>query len=163
MNLITHLHRLNEKLDQKVALRAARDNRGFTLTEMLVVIAIIGVLGTIVTQNLMGKLARAKVDTTKNQMRQVGVILDDYKRECGFYPTTPDQGLEALLAKPTAGRECKNYDPDGYIKGKKLPKDGWGNDFNYESDGNKYALKSLGADGKEGGDDVNKDITSDDI
>jgi general secretion pathway protein G len=139
------------------------DRRGFTLTEMLIVIAIIALLGTFVTQNLIGKLSRAKADTTKTQIRQVGVILDDFRRECGFYPTTPDQGLEALISKPTAGRECKNYDPEGYIKGKKLPRDGWDNDFIYESDGNKYLLKSLGNDGKEGGEGFDKDITSDDL
>ena len=138
-----------------------KNEEGFTLVEMLIVIALIGMIGTFVVSNLSSKFVRAKVDATKIQIKQLGVILDDFKRECGFYPTT-DQGLDALINKP-AGRECKNYDPEGYLKGKKLPKDGFGNDFIYESDGNKYMLKSLGNDGKEGGEGVDKDISSDDV
>ena len=71
--------------------------------------------------------------------------------------------MDALIQKPTAGRECKNYDPEGYIKGKKVPKDAWTNEFIYSSDGNKYELKSLGNDSKEGGENFDKDISSDDL
>ncbi|MBI3535396.1 MAG: type II secretion system protein GspG, partial [Deltaproteobacteria bacterium] len=88
-------------------------------------------------------------------------ILDQFKMDCSFYPTT-DQGLESLVSKPVSGRECKKYDLDGYVKDKKIPKDAWGNDFRYISDGNKYTLVSLGSDGQEGGDGVNKDISTDD-
>ncbi len=63
-------------------------NHGFTLTEMLIVIAIIGVVMTLVASNVSSKFARAKVDATKIQIKQLGVILDDFKRECGFYPTS---------------------------------------------------------------------------
>jgi general secretion pathway protein G len=142
--------------------------QGFTLTEMLIVIALIAMISTFVVSNLIGKFQRAKVDATKITMKQLGVILDDFKRDCQFYPTT-DQGLDALVQKPVGGRDCKRYDPQGYI-GKsggsgaaKLPKDGFDQDFMYESDGSKYVLKSLGADGKEGGDGVDKDITSEDL
>ena len=141
--------------------RLQENTDGFTLVEMLIVIALIGMIGTFVIGNLSSKFQRAKVDATKIQIKQLGVILDDFRRECGFYPTT-EQGLDALINKPV-GRECKNYDPEGYLKGKKLPKDGFNNDFIYESDGNKYMLKSLGNDGKEGGEGVDKDITSDDV
>ena len=134
---------------------------GFTLTEMLIVIALIGVIMTLVSSNIIGKFNSAKVDTTKIQMRQLGVILDDFNRVCGFYPTT-DQGLEALVKAPS-GRECKNYDPAGFIKDGKVPKDGWGNDFIYESDGSKYKLSSLGSDNKAGGEGNDKDLASDDL
>jgi len=134
---------------------------GFTLTEMLIVIALIGVIMTLVSSNIIGKFNSAKVDTTKIQMRQLGVILDDFNRVCGFYPTT-DQGLEALVKAPS-GRECKNYDPAGFIKDGKVPKDGWGNDFLYESEGSKYKLSSLGADNKVGGEGNDKDLASDDL
>jgi general secretion pathway protein G len=140
----------------------AQGEAGFSLIEMLIVIALIGLLGTLVAGNVIGKFNRAKVDTTKAQMRQLGVILDDFRRECGFYPLT-DQGLDALVQKPAGGRECKNYDPEGYIKGGKVPKDGFGNDFLYESDGNRYKLTSLGNDGQAGGADLDADITSDDL
>ena len=134
---------------------------GFTLTEMLIVVALIGLVATFVGGNLIGKFNTAKVDSTKIQMKNLGVILDDFNRVCGFYPTT-DQGLDALI-KPPSGRECKNYDPSGFIKGGKIPKDAWGNDFIYESDGGKYKLVSLGADNKPGGDGNNKDLDSDEI
>ena len=138
-----------------------KSQAGFTLVEMLIVISLIALVGTFVTVNVIGRFQRAKVDATKIQIRQMGTVLDDFKRDCGFYPTT-DQGLDALVHKP-AGRECKNYDPEGYIKGGKIPKDGFNFDFYYESDGHKYVLRSLGNDGKEGGDGVDKDITSDDL
>lgn len=133
--------------------------QGFSLIEMLIVIALMALVGTFVAGNVIRKYDQAKVDATKIQIRQLGVILDDFRRVCGFYPTT-DQGLDALV-KPPVGRECKNYDPEGFIKEKKVPKDAWDNDFVYESDGNKYVLKSLGADNKPGGADVEKDISSD--
>lgn len=142
--------------------KITKNEEGFTLTELLIVVAIIGMIATFVGQNVISKFGRAKVDGTKINMRNIGNALDDFKRECGFYPLT-DQGLEALLTKPTGGRECKNYDPEGYIKGKKLPLDGWNNPFVYESDGNKYVLKSLGADGKEGGTGNDADISSEDL
>lgn len=142
--------------------KAATNEEGFSLIEMLIVIALIGLLGTMVAGNVIGKFNRAKVDTTKAQMRQLGVILDDFRRECGFYPST-EQTLTALIQKPTGGRECKNYDPEGYIKGGKLPKDGFGNDFEYESTGNQYILKSLGNDGAAGGEELDADISSADL
>jgi len=134
---------------------------GFTLIEMLVVFALIGLIATFVGGNLISKLNSSKVDATKIQMRQLGVLLDDFNRVCGFYPNT-EQGLEALIKAP-AGRECKNYDPEGFIKNGKLPKDAWDNPFLYESDGRKYRITSLGADNKPGGDGNDKDLNSDDI
>ena len=141
-------------------LNHAGNASGFTLTEMLIVIAVIGLIGTFVASNLINKYQKAKVDATRIQMTQLGNVLEQFKLECGFSHLT-DQGLDALLHKPAGGRECKNYDPDGYIKGGKLPKDGFGFDFLYESDGNKFVIKSLGSDGKEGGEGFDKDIASD--
>ncbi len=142
--------------------RLARSEAGFTLTEMLIVIALIALVGTFVTTNVISRYQRSKVDATKIQIKQLGVILDDFRRECGFYPTT-DQGLDALVKKPTAGRDCKNYDPEGYIKGGKLPNDGFGQPFAYEGDGNRYILKSLGNDSAEGGEGIDADISSNDV
>jgi general secretion pathway protein G len=131
---------------------------GFTLMEMLIVIALIGMMATFVGINVMKRYDESKVATTKIQIKQIGVVLEDFKRVCNFYPTT-EQGLDALVKKPE-GRECKNYDPDGFLK--KVPEDAWGHEFSYVSDGNKYIIKSLGADGQEGGEGFNKDISSDD-
>jgi general secretion pathway protein G len=138
-----------------------KDVRGFTLTEMLIVMAIIALIGTFVTGQVISRFNEAKVSGTKTQIRLLGGILDDFRRACGFYPTT-DQGLDALVKKPSAGRECKNYDPEGYVKGK-VPKDGFDNEFGYESDGNKYVITSYGNDGKAGGEGIDKDISSADL
>ena len=92
---------------------------GFTLIEMMIVVAIIGFVLGIVGTNVMKKFNESKVSTTKIQMKQLGNILDDFMRVCGFYPTQ-EQGLDALVHAPQ-GRECKNYDPEGFVK--KVPKD----------------------------------------
>lgn len=133
--------------------------KGFSLIEMLIVMALMALVGTFVATNVIRKYDQAKVDAAKIQIKQLGVILDDFRRVCGFYPTTAD-GLEALIKPPTS-RECKNYDPEGFIKDRKVPLDPWNNNFFYESDGAKYVLKSYGSDGKEGGDGFDKDISSD--
>lgn len=138
-----------------------RNEAGFSLMELMIVIAIIGLLGTVVVRNVMRRYEEAKHGVTKTNIRQLMTTLDDFKRVCGFYPTK-EQGLEALVKIPVGGRECKNYDPAGFIKN--LPKDGWSNDFIYESDGVKFRISSLGADAKEGGEDIfDKDISSDDV
>lgn len=146
------------KKNRLISTLASRE--AFTLTEMLIVIALLAVITTLVGQNVMSKFTKGKVDTTKIQIRQLGVALDDFKRECGFYPSS-DQGLDALVRKPTGGRECKNYDPEGYIKGGKIPQDGFDSDFVYESEGGKYKIISYGADGQPGGEGTDADIDSD--
>ncbi|MGE0614565.1 MAG: type II secretion system major pseudopilin GspG [Bacteriovoracia bacterium] len=138
---------------------ADKREAGFTLTEMLVVIALIAMLGTFVFTNVMGKFNRAKVDGTKIKIRQLMQLLDQYKLDCGSYPTA-EQGLEALVTKPTGGKECKNYNPEGYITGGRVPKDEWDNDFEYRFEGRKPEIRSLGGDGVEGGADNDADISS---
>lgn len=146
---------------QSFLARIARGSDGFTLTEMLIVISLIALVGTFVTGRVIEQFNKQKVNATKIQIKQLGVILDDFRRECGFYPTS-EQGLDALVAKP-GGRDCKNYMPGGYIKDGKVPKDGFGNDFGYQSDGNKYVITSFGNDAKDGGDGLDKDISSDNL
>ena len=157
--------KVNSKIKiQFQALRAMRsiDSKGFTLTEMLVVIALIALVGTFVAGNVISKFGHAKVDATRIQIKQLATVLDTFKLNCGFYPTS-DQGLDALVKKPSGGRDCKNYDPNGYVEGGRVPKDAWSNDFQYFStDGNTYELKSLGSDGKEGGEGNDADISSKD-
>jgi general secretion pathway protein G len=139
----------------------ARNQAGFSLIEMLIVIALMAMAATFVTINVMRKFDAAKVDSTKIQMRQLGVILEDFRRVCGFYPTM-EQGLDALIHQPS-GRECKNYDPEGFIQGGKVPRDSWDNEFIYISDGNKFEIKSLGSDRKEGGTGFDKDLSSNEM
>ena len=98
------------------------------------------------------------LEFAKIQIQNLGGALKDFKRRCGIYPTT-EQGLEALVEAPTSGRECKRYRP--IID--KLPLDPWDTPFQYESDGKTYVIRSLGADGFEGGEDFDKDISSEDV
>lgn len=139
--------------------RFALNSEGFTLIEMMIVLAIIALVMGFVGTKVIRRYDESRVSATKIQMKQIMVILDDFRRVCGFYPTT-EQGLDALVKAP-AGRECKNYDPEGFIK--KVPDDAWGHSFIYTSDGSKFEIKSLGANGKEGGDGFDKDISSNDL
>lgn len=137
-----------------------KNESGFTLTEMLIVVAIIAMVGTLAVGKVTASYNKAKVDSTKIQIRSLSTLLDNYRLDCNFYPTS-DQGLEALVSKPTSGRECKNYNNEGYSK--KVPVDGWNNKFEYESDGQKFSIKSFGQDGAPEGIDNAADITSDNI
>lgn len=127
---------------------------GFTLIEMMIVISIIALIAGFVTTNIMRRFDEAKVSATKIQMKQIGLMLDDFKRVCGRYPTT-DEGMEALIAAP-AGLNCKNFDPEGFIKGKKVPLDSWNEKFIYNSDGQKFTIVSHSEH------NTHKDISSDD-
>jgi len=139
--------------------RVGNDESGFTLIEMMIVLAIIALVMGFVGTKVIRRFDESKVSATKIQIKQLSVILDDFRRVCGFYPTT-EQNLDALVKAPV-GRTCKNYDPEGFVK--KVPQDAWNHDFIYTSDGNKFEIKSLGADGKEGGDGFDKDISSNDL
>lgn len=135
---------------------------GMTIIEIMVVLAIIGIIGTVVTVNVMDYLDQAKVETTATQIRNLESALDAYRRDSGTYPTT-EQGLKALIEKPTIGRVPKRYPKNGYLKGGKVPRDPWQCDYAYYSPGiygHEYEIISLGGDCQEGGEDSDADIKS---
>lgn len=137
---------------------------GFTLIEIMIVITLLGIVGTLFVQNYMGKLEEGKRKSTKIMMQQIVTALQDFYRTCNNYPTNGQGGLDALVTKPADG-SCKDYDPNGYLKAKggHVPRDAWDNDFIYTSDdGRKFTMRSLGADRKEGGEGNDKDISTDD-
>ena len=134
--------------------------RGFTLIEILVVVVIIGILGALVVPNFLSKPDQARVTAAQSDIRAIANALDIYRLDNFQYPST-DQGLEALVRKPTGFPEPKNYSPEGYIKS--LPTDPWGSEYVYERTGSGFLLFSLGADGAEGGDGLNADISYDDL
>lgn len=135
------------------------NDAGMTLIEIMIVIAIIGGLMAILGTRIMGRLEKSRVDSAKIQIRQISSFLQMYNTDCSTYPST-EQGLQALRENPGAD-VCPNWGPEPYMP--KEQKDPWNHVFVYESDGANYTLKSLGRDGKEGGDAYNKDISSDEL
>lgn len=137
------------------------NRRGFTLIEIMVVIVILAMLAAFVGPKLLGRTDEAKVKTTRIQVKGLESALKLYKLDNGTFPTT-EQGLSALVTKPTVGVVPKSYREGGYLESKSVPKDAWGNDYVYVSPGEHgdYDLSSYGADGVKGGEDKNADITS---
>ncbi|MGO2509300.1 MAG: type II secretion system major pseudopilin GspG [Vibrio hibernica] len=133
----------------------ARKQKGFTLLEVMVVVVILGILASFVVPNLLGNKEKADQQKAVTDIVALENALDMYKLDNSVYPTT-DQGLEALVSKPTGSPEPRNYRNDGYIR--RLPKDPWGGDYQYLSPGDKGNIDvfSLGSDGQEGGDDGSK-------
>jgi general secretion pathway protein G len=132
--------------------------RGFTLIEIMVVVVILAILGTLVAPQILGRIDEARVTKAKNDLRLYESALDLYRIDNFKYPTT-DQGLEALVKKPN-DPNLKNYRADGYVK--QLQKDPWGHDYVYVSPGTNgapYDLLSLGADGQQGGTGLDADIS----
>lgn len=136
--------------------RRFRDQDGFTLIEIMVVILIIGLLALMVVPRLRGVADRAKRTKAQADIQELKQALDRYYLDNGSYPTT-DQGLQALVTPPTGGRTPSNYEQGGYIE--KLPNDPWGNQYFYQSDGSTYALKSFGPDGVQSADDIDGSST----
>ena len=135
--------------------RARQYQEGFTLIELMVVILIIGLLATIVVQNLRSATDKAKRVKAQADISQLKSALDRYYLDVGSYPTT-DQSLNALIAAPTTSGDPPRDWSGPYIE--KIPPDPWGNQYFYQSDGDSYVLKSFGADGVEGGEGKNADI-----
>jgi general secretion pathway protein G len=132
---------------------------GFTLIELMVVIVILGVLAGLIVPRLTDKPERARVVKAKMQIESLAMALKQFKLDNGFYPST-EQGLAALVNKPTTGETLKYYPEKGYIS--QIPKDPWGHAYIYIHPGehDDFDLVSFGADGKEGGEGFDADIGS---
>ncbi|MEM8843870.1 MAG: type II secretion system major pseudopilin GspG [Pseudomonadota bacterium] len=135
---------------------------GFTLIEVIVVLVILGILAAIVVPNVVSRTDQAQVVKARQDIRALESALQMYRIDNFTYPTT-DQGLEALVDKPTSGPEAKNWQKGGYIK--KVPSDPWQNEYQYISPGDDsdFDLYTLGADGRPGGIDANTDISNADL
>lgn len=136
-------------------------DRGFTLLEIIVVVFILSLLAAIVAPKIIGRTDDARIAEAKVQIRNLETALKLFKLDSGFYPDT-QQGLQALVEKPTSGRIPLNYKEGGYLEQKKIPLDPWGSPYVYISPGlnGDYDLFSYGADGKEGGEGKDADIKS---
>lgn len=131
--------------------------RGFTLIELMVVLVIIGVLGALIVPNLLDRADDARRTAARTDITNIMQALKLYRLDNQRYPTT-EQGLQALVARPTSGPQPNNWKP--YIE--KLPNDPWGNPYQYMNPGIKgeVDVMSLGADGQPGGEGNNADIGS---
>ena len=128
--------------------------RGFTLIELMVVIAIIGVLATVVTASLLSASEEGNVTAAKAQIKNFETALMQYRLKNKTFPTT-EQGLQALISGPQR-----------FLNSNSIPKDPWGNDYVYRApgpDGMPYEIISYGANGQPGGSEYNADISSADL
>ncbi len=128
--------------------------RGFTLLELLVVLAILGLIATFAAPRVLKWLSGAKSDAARIQIEALGTGLDLYRLEVGRYPST----LEALVTKPSDADRWNGP----YLKKIVVPKDPWGRDYIYRNPGENgpYDLISLGADGTGGGEGEDRDVVS---
>lgn len=131
--------------------------RGLTLIEIMVVVAILGILAAIIVPNIMGRVDYARITAAKNDVRALVNALKLYRLDNATYPTT-EQGLQALARKPESGNMPSNW--RAYLE--RLPRDPWGNDYQYLNPGvhGEIDVFSLGADKQPGGEGNDADIGS---
>ena len=135
------------------------NQRGFTLIEIMVVVVILGILAAIVVPRLLDEPEKARRTSAATQIRSFESALGIFKLENGFFPST-EQGLKALVTKPTVGRVPAHYKAGGYIR--KIPVDPWGQPYLYLYPGvhSNLDLFSYGPDGETGGEGENADIAN---
>ena len=137
--------------------RRRRAEAGFTLTEVMVTILIIGLLSTVVLINVLPIREQAMVEKARADISRLEMALDMYRGDMLDYPST-EEGLEALSAVPAGHPRADRYRADGYVR--RLPEDPWGNPYQYVSPGEAgpFDIYSLGADGRLGGEGLDQDI-----
>ncbi|MGB8338582.1 MAG: type II secretion system major pseudopilin GspG [Burkholderiales bacterium] len=133
--------------------------RGFTLIEVMVVVAILGILAAIVVPKIMGRPDDARIVAAKQDIGAIMQALKLYRLDNATYPST-EQGLQALIAKPGSQPIPLNWKSGGYLD--KVPKDPWGHEYQMLSPGvhGEVDVFSYGADGQQGGEGNNADIGS---
>lgn len=132
-------------------------SQGFTLIEVMVVVVILGILAAIIVPKVMDRPDAARVTKAQNDLRAIESALNLYRLDNFHYPTT-DQGLQALVERPTGTPEAQNWKAGGYLD--RLPVDPWGKPYQYLQPGRQGEIDifSLGADGRPGGEGYNGDI-----
>jgi general secretion pathway protein G len=133
--------------------------QGFTLIEVMVVVVILGILAAVIVPRIMDNPDRARVTKAKQDIQAIKSSLDLYKLDNFQYPST-DQGLRALVERPSGSPEARNWKQGGYLD--RLPKDPWGGEYHYLNPGlhGEIDIFTYGADGRPGGEGPNADIGS---
>ncbi len=144
------------KIKNLETIKAKRNQDGFSFIEILIVVAIMALLIAVAGPELLSRLDTAKTDQAKIQMKSLKSALELYRLDNSVFPSS-DQGLQSLVSKPDLGIVPNNW-RGPYLTSKNVPKDPWENSYYYRSDGGTFVIKSLGADGQEGGDGLNADI-----
>ncbi|EKD70766.1 MAG: hypothetical protein ACD_46C00405G0001 [uncultured bacterium] len=124
---------------------------GFTLIEVMVVVVILGILAAIIVPNIMSRPEQARMVKVKQDLMAIQSALDLYKLDNSIYPTT-DQGLQALVTKPTTQPVPRNWKSEGYLQ--ELPMDPWGEAYQYINDNDKAKIFSYGPKGKDGNSEI---------
>lgn len=139
--------------------KSRRRQSGFTILEVMVVLTLLAVAAAFVGPAIFERLDEGNIKAAQIQIRNLKNSVLDYKRVCHSLPPN----LEALIEKPSEGKDCKRYPASGFLSEGKLPNDPWDNPYFYELEGRKFIIYSLGADGIEGGEGVDADIRSDQL
>lgn len=144
-------------MNRKQTSRSGRRNAGFTLIEVMVVVVILGLLAALVVPRIVGRTDDARIAKAKQDISALEGALKLYKLDNFYYPST-QQGLEALVQPPSGEPPAKNWKAGGYIE--RLPKDPWGNPYQYLSPGVKGEVDifSYGADNRPGGEGSDGDV-----
>jgi general secretion pathway protein G len=128
--------------------KAKKRNRlGFTMVELMAMLIIIGLLATLVVTKVASNIDKARITTTKANLKILHSAVNHFKMDTARYPTE-DEGLTALIMQPS---DVTTWEPGGYLETTEIPKDGWGNDFVYEAfpeSGLPFAIRSWGPDGE---------------
>jgi general secretion pathway protein G len=136
-------------------------HHGFTIIEVMAVIVIIGILAGIVAVNVVGRIDKARVISSKASLKMLHGAVIQFKLDTGRFPTE-DEGLNALIEQPT---DVTGWNQGGYLETTTLSKDAWGNDFVYQvlpESGKPFVIISYGANGEEGGEGYDADLRSTD-
>jgi general secretion pathway protein G len=135
---------------------------GFTMVELMAVLIILGLLFAVVVGNFVGHTDKARVITTRASLKELQTAVNQFKMDTGRFPGE-DEGLRVLIEPPADA--SATWPTGGYLQTTEVPKDAWGHDFVYElmpESGKPFVIKSLGADGQEGGEGYDADLLSTD-
>lgn len=137
------------------------NEKGFSFIELMVVVVILGILAGMIVPRYMGRTDEAKSVKAKIDIAAIETSLKLYRLDNGFYPTA-EQGFSALVSKPDVDPVPMKWSPNGYLEKGKLPKDPWGRPYLYLCPGmhGEYDILCYGADGVQGGEGKDRDVTS---